>query len=100
LLPKKDNTGRVPIVEVMTATPTVVDYIQQNQIEQIYDLIRHTEMGEMVSMNLSLYRAVQEGWIEPKEAMEQSNNPVQLGQMLRGAYQGTSSQLNQSGGLY
>ncbi|MDH4380074.1 MAG: PilT/PilU family type 4a pilus ATPase [Vampirovibrionales bacterium] len=100
LLPKKDNSGRVPIVEVMTATPTVMDYIQQNQIEQIYDLIRETEMGEMVSMNLSLYRAVQEGWIDPKEAMEQSNNPVQLGQMLRGAYQGTASNLGQSGGLY
>jgi twitching motility protein PilT len=98
LLPKKDNTGRIAIVEVMTATPTVMDYIQQNQIEQIYDLIRETDLGEMVSMNLSLYRAVQEGWIEAKEAMEQSNNPVQLGQMLRGAYQGTSSNFGQSGG--
>lgn len=77
--------GRVPIVEVMSATSTVTDYIKRNDIDAIYELLNQTEeLGEMVSLNHSLYNAVQRGLIDPDIAIEQSNNPVALSRKLRG----------------
>ncbi|MFN8615233.1 MAG: PilT/PilU family type 4a pilus ATPase [Vampirovibrionales bacterium] len=89
LLPKCEGEGRVPVVEVMTVTSTVKDYVQQNQLDNIYDLVQETDLGEMVSLNQSLFKAVKNGWISSQEALEQSNNVVQLSQMLRGAFHGS-----------
>lgn len=89
LIPHKDGVGRVAIAEVMTATSTVADYIQQNKVDMIYQLLKETELGEMCSMNASLMRAVQLDLITGDDALKYTNNPVQLQQMLRGAFHGS-----------
>lgn len=89
LVPNKEGTGRVAVAEVMTATSTVADYIQQNKVDMIYQLLQETEMGEMCSMNASLFRAVQHHLIDGESALQYTNNPVQLQQLLRGAFHGS-----------
>jgi twitching motility protein PilT len=85
LLPNANDDGRVPIVEVMKATSTVTDYIKKNDVDAIYDLLNQTEeLGEMFSLNRSLYDAVQRGDVDPAVAVEHSNNPVALSRKLRG----------------
>jgi len=84
LVKRADKTGRVPAIEVLTVTPTVKDYIEKNELENIYDLIRIGSVTEMITMNMSLYRLVKAELITKEDALEASNIPNELEQMFRG----------------
>jgi twitching motility protein PilT len=84
LVKRADETGRVPAVEVLTVTPTVKNYIEKNELENIYDLIRIGSVTEMITMNMSLYRLVKAELVTKEDALEASNSPNELEQMFRG----------------
>src|SRR5574344_2219483 len=89
LLNKMHGEGRCPACEILVSTPTVKDFIVKDELEQIYDLVRKGSFNDMLTMNMSLNKLVQEEVITKEEALEKSDNKVELQQMFKGVYQGT-----------
>lgn len=69
-------------MEVMAMTSTVKDYIKKDNIEGIYQLLGSNQ-GDMLSMNESLFRLVQDGKLTQEEALNHSNSPDELGRTFR-----------------
>jgi twitching motility protein PilT len=90
LLPRLEGKGRIAIAEVLFVTPTVRDYIFKNETDEIYHLLNNGTYEGMISLNNALYRAFQNQQISSDAAMMASENPVELQQMFRGAFHGTS----------
>jgi len=91
LIKKRDNKGRVPATEVLVVTPAAKDYIERNEIDRIYDLINKGSFNNMMSLNMSLLKLVKAGLISEEAGIEQSNNPNELQQMLKGAFHGSQN---------
>lgn len=94
LLPIKESHGRIPACEIMVVTPTIKDFIVRDELEQIYDLVKKGSYSDMITMNMSLLQLIKEGMITQEKALEVSDNKVEMGQMLRGAYHGTIEKFN------
>ncbi len=89
LLKRKDKRGRVPATEVLVLTPAAKDYIIRNEIENIYNLVEEGKYNGMMSMNMSILKLVKANLITPEVAIDCSNNPNELKQMLQGAFHGS-----------
>lgn len=89
LVKRSEGKGRVPATEVLVVTPAVRDYIARDEIDNIYQLLNTGDFDGMMSMNMSLYKLVKNNLITPEEAIESSNSPNELQQMLRGAFHGS-----------
>lgn len=90
LLPLKSGHGRIPACEIMVVTPTIKDFIIKDELEQIYDLVKKGSYNDMITMNMSLLQLIKEDLITKDTALEVSDNKVEIQQMLRGAYHGTT----------
>ncbi|OGI02231.1 MAG: hypothetical protein A2Y25_04715 [Candidatus Melainabacteria bacterium GWF2_37_15] len=93
LLKRKDNKGRVPATEVLVVTPAARDYINKNEIEKIYELVNDGGTTGMMSMNLSMLKLAKANLINPEVAIEVSNNPNEMKQMLQGVFHGTQGKI-------
>jgi twitching motility protein PilT len=91
LVPKAEGRGRLAVNEVLVVTSTVRDYILKNEMDEIYHVLNNGGFEGMASLNHSLLKAFQNNLITAEAALATSENPVQLNQMLRGAYHGTFS---------
>ena len=80
LLPSKDGTGRVPVVEVMLNSPLIAEYIRKGEVHLIKELMaKSTELG-MQTLDQSLVKAYKNGLIDKAEALRfaDSANDVRL----------------------
>ncbi len=93
LLKRKDNKGRVPSTEVLVVTPAAKDYILRNEIDNIYKLVEEGNYSGMMSMNASMLKLVKANLITPETAVENSNNPNEMKQLLQGVFHGAKSQI-------
>ncbi len=94
LIPALENKGKgglVPALEIMASTPAIVDYIQKNQLEEIDMLIKKGGYQNMTSMNASIFKLFKNGIISREEALNATDDEVELNQMLRGIYHGSAS---------
>lgn len=94
LIPALENKGKgglVPALEIMASTPAIVDYIQKNQLEEIDMLIKKGGYQNMTSMNASIFKLLKNGIISREEALNATDDEVELNQMLRGIYHGSAS---------
>jgi twitching motility protein PilT len=89
LIKKAEGKGRVPATEILSVTPAARDYILRDEINKIYDLIKMGSSTGMMSMNLSLHRLVKVGLITQETALQASDSPTEMQQMLSGAFHGT-----------
>lgn len=87
----KAGEGRRPACEVLVATPTIKDFIEKDELGQIYELVKKGSFNEMLTMNASLYKLYKDGIITEEEAVEKSDNKNELKQMIRGVFHGTKS---------
>jgi twitching motility protein PilT len=87
---RMNNKGRVPATEIMIVTPAIKDYILKDEIDNIYRLISPNDYNGTVDMNTSLSRLVKAGIISIKEAIQSSNTPEEMEQMLKGVSHSTS----------
>ena len=90
-----DGQSRVPACEILTATPTVKDFIIKDKLADIYELVKCGSYSDMITMNMSLFNWFQKGVISEEEAIEKSDNVNELKQMLRGAYHGHGAMQNE-----
>jgi len=86
LVPRADGQGRVPSVEVLINTPTIKDYIlQQDKTPMIQNA-----MGEgftqyhMQTFDQSVLGLMRDGLITEEEALKNCNNPNELNLKLKG----------------
>jgi len=91
LVKKAEGKGRVPATEILFVTPATKDYILRDEINKIYDLIKTGTHSNMMSMNLSLYRLVKANLITQETALQASNAPNEIQQMLSGTFHGTET---------
>jgi twitching motility protein PilU len=80
LLPRKDEKGRVPVVEVLLNSPLVSEYIRKGEVHLIKELMaKSTELG-MQTLDQSLVKAYTEGLITKENALRyaDSANDVRL----------------------
>lgn len=89
LISNKSGDGRTPACEILVVTPTIKDFIIKDKIEEIYDLVKKGGFNEMLTMNMSLHKLVQDNVITKDEALEKSDNKNELQQMFKGVYHGT-----------
>ena len=91
LLKRKDNRGRVPATEVLVVTAK--DYIIRNEVENIYNLVDEGKFNGMMGLNMSMLKLVKANLISAEVAVENSNNPNEMKQMLQGVFHGSNSKM-------
>lgn len=91
MLPLK-KTGRRPACEVLVVTPTVKDYIEKDNLEDVYELVKKGSFNNMITMNSSLFKLVENDLVEQEVALAFSDNRNELQQMFRGVYHGTGTE--------
>ena len=89
LVPAAEGGSRLPATEILVVTPTVKDFIQKDELEQIYELVKNGSFNNMTTMNMSLYKLYNENKITKEVALEYSDNRSELEQLMRGIYRGT-----------
>ncbi|CDE99373.1 twitching mobility protein [Clostridium sp. CAG:813] len=89
LVPAIDGGTRLPATEILVVTPTVKDFIQKDELEQIYELVKNGSFNNMTTMNTSLYKLYNEEKISKETALTYSDNKPELEQLMRGIYHGT-----------
>lgn len=94
LIKRAEGKGRVPATEILTVSHAARDYIIKDEVNKIYDLIKSGASVGMMSMNLSLQRLVKVGLISQEDAMQASDSPGEMRQMLAGGFQGTNTFLD------
>ena len=75
----------------MVVTPTIKDYINKDNTEEIYELVNDNTIDNMISLNTSLANLVDKEYITQAEALELSNDQPALEKIFRGVYQGTKA---------
>ena len=87
LLPKIGG-GLVPALEIMGTTPAISDYIAKDKASDIEQMLIRSNSSTLCSMNTSIYNLYKLNLITKEAAIEASDNPTELYQMLRGVYHG------------
>lgn len=83
LVPKADNSGRVAALEIMVNNPTISKLMEEGHIGRLYSTIAEGAFWGMQTMNQSISKFVMQGIVTEEDAMDMSNNPVELKQLLR-----------------
>lgn len=94
LIKKAEGKGRVPATEILTVSHAARDYIIKDEVNKIYDLIKSGASVGMMSMNLSLQRLVKVGLISKEDAMQASDSPGEMRQLLAGGFHGTNTHID------
>jgi twitching motility protein PilT len=83
LLPRADGRGRVPVVEVLVATPGARNLIRQGKIAQLRSQMTLETGAGMVSLDASLADLVRQRLIAREEALARARDAQTLGQLLK-----------------
>ncbi|MHB1456466.1 MAG: type IV pilus twitching motility protein PilT, partial [Armatimonadota bacterium] len=83
LLLRASGVGRLPAMEVMTASPTVKKLIEEMQIGGLPGAIKEGRHYGMMTINQYLEKLCQKKAVTFEEAVLKSPNPTELRQMLR-----------------
>lgn len=75
LIIKKNNSGRIPVCEIMIANTAVKNLIREDKIFQIPTLIQSGSSDAMQSLDTDLQRLLNTGVINRERASQVANNP-------------------------
>lgn len=82
LLPRASGPGRLPVNEIMVATPAIRNLIRENKTHQIPSMIQTSAAHGMLSMDQCLRDMYMKGLITLDEAMTRCMNPDELKKMI------------------
>ena len=88
LLPKVGG-GLIPAIEVMTATPTITDYLLKGEYDEVYQLMQKSKFPNLMTMNAAIYSLLKRGLITEETAYAYSDNRIELQQMIKGMFYGS-----------
>lgn len=92
LVPTVKNGALAPAVEVLTFTPTVIDYVKEGKLNEVYLLMQRSKQPNIMTMNMSLYNLYQDKIITKETALEYSLEKTEMDQRIRGMYQDSSTE--------
>lgn len=84
LIPRKDRPGRIPAYEVMLLTPTVARLIREAKTHEIPRFIESGTAIGMQTFDQSVLKLYREGKIGLEEALNNADNPGEVGMRLKG----------------
>ena len=82
LLPRASGPGRIPVMEIMVATPAIRNLIRENKTHQIPSIIQTSAAAGMMSMDQCLRNMYMKGLITLEEAMLRCMNQKELSKMI------------------
>ena len=83
----RTNDGkRAAYHDILINTDACKDYIQRGELEAIEQIMESSRFDGMRTANQSLQILVEQGRVDPEEAIAQSLKPNELAQILRGRY--------------
>ncbi|MBM3319101.1 MAG: type IV pilus twitching motility protein PilT [Candidatus Eisenbacteria bacterium] len=82
LVPRSYGPGRVLIAEVLVCTPAIRAVIREGKIHQVYGMMQASAKFGMQTMNQSLFHAIRRRMLSREAALERSQDPRELEQML------------------
>ncbi|NUM33597.1 MAG: PilT/PilU family type 4a pilus ATPase [Candidatus Brocadiae bacterium] len=94
LVKKSDNSGRVPAIEIMLATPTIKELLEQGKTRSLDKAVNDGGHFGCQTFNQSLADLVNKRLITKEDALKYADNPDQLKMIFRGITQ--SSQISKS----
>jgi twitching motility protein PilT len=83
LLPRADRPGRLPALEILTASHGVRHLIRQQTPEKLIHEIALGRRHGMMSFEASLARLVREGKVDRDEALARTTRPDEFEQLMR-----------------
>ncbi|HZT43384.1 MAG TPA: PilT/PilU family type 4a pilus ATPase [Chthonomonadaceae bacterium] len=83
LIYRTNGPGRLPAVEVMTASPTIKKQLEEGETGDLYTCIRDGGHFGMNTMNQALEKLYQSQAITYEQALRNAGNQAELRQMLR-----------------
>lgn len=86
----KDGNSSYPACEILVSTPPIKDFIEKDNLEEVYELVKKGSFNSMLTMNMALHELVENGLITEEEAMEKSDKKTELQQIFKGVYHGTN----------
>lgn len=84
LLPTQDGKGRIVAAEVLVATAGIRNLIREGKTHQIYTAMQTGQKYGMQTLDMALADLVRRGWISFETALEKSQDPQVLRQLIRG----------------
>ena len=61
----------------------------KDELEEIYKLVQKGSYEDMITFNMSLYNLYKKNLITKEVALDNSDNPNELQQLIRGVYSGS-----------
>ena len=86
LMPRADNSGVVPAMEIMLINSTVMKLIRENKTDRLDSIIKSFSDQGMISFNQSLVNLVKSKQITLETALANSSNPEALKMNIKGIY--------------
>ncbi|HOL22648.1 MAG TPA: PilT/PilU family type 4a pilus ATPase [bacterium] len=86
LVPKKDETGMIPVCEIMVVTPLISKLIQENKMNKIYSAMASDKETGMQTFNQHLVKLIQGNVISQETGFAISPAPHTLEMNLRGIF--------------
>ena len=81
---KTTDGKRTGYHDILINTEACKDYIQRAELDEIEEIMRRSSFDGMQTSNQALQALVQEGRVEPEDALAQSLKPNELAMALRG----------------
>ena len=88
LIPKKNESGRVPAVELMIESPTVKELLATGKTVELYTALKEGDYYGCQTFNQSLKKHYQSDLISLENAMAASDYPEELKLDLKGIFKG------------
>lgn len=82
LVKRKDNRGRIAAYEILNATSAVRNLIRENKSYQIGSIIQTGSRQKMQTLDQSLSRLVESGFVTYEEALSKSKDPEEFKRMI------------------
>ena len=85
LLPTlREDTPRIPALEILLGTPIVTKYILEGREGELLDVILKSHEEGMVDFNTALLRLIEAEWVSLKTAMDATPKPEDLKMKVKG----------------
>jgi len=94
LLRRKDETGRIPALEILRSTPSIKKALMEGEFWKLKELMQKGQDLGMMTFNQSLLNLYQQEIITMEEALFASSNPDEFKLNAQGMYTGTDSILH------
>ncbi len=91
LIPKKNEPGRIPAVELMIESPVVKELLTEGKTHELYNAIKEGDYFGCQTYNQSLKKLYQNDLISLEHALGASDFPDELKMDLKGIFKGAMS---------